>query len=163
MQRAIQAHLDSHQVTRVVYGAIIGLSLVLVMERHPPAAGVVIGSLVATALAVGLAEAYSDFLGTETRTRGRPSRRELVDIGEKALFVMVGITFPVVFFLLAAVGVLEVDTAFTIAKWTGLGLIFFYGFCGARLAGAGVARSLGEALAVGLIGALLILVKSLIH
>jgi VIT1/CCC1 family predicted Fe2+/Mn2+ transporter len=163
MRRAIQAHLDSHQVTRVIYGAIIGLSLVLVMERHPPGAGVAIATLIGTAVAVGLADFYSAIIGAETRTRQRPSRAQLRDISEESVFVMVGIAFPSVFFLLAILGVFDVDTAFTVAKWSGLGLICFYGFCGARLAGAGVALALAEGVGVGLIGALLIALKAIIH
>ena len=31
---------------------------------------------------------------------------------------------------------MELDTAFRLAKWSGLGLIGFYGFAAARLAGA---------------------------
>jgi hypothetical protein len=163
MRRAIQAHLDSHQVTRVIYGAIVGLSLVLVMERHPPSAGVALASLIGTAVAVGLADFYSAIIGAETRTRQRPSRAQLREAADEAVFVMIGVAFPAVFFLLAVVGVLEDDTAFTVAKWTGLGLICFYGFCGARLAGAGVALALAEGAGVGLIGAALIALKALIH
>ena len=33
-------------------------------------------------------------------------------------------------------GLFEIDTAFSIAKWTGLGLIGFYGYWAARFAGA---------------------------
>ena len=71
--------------------------------------------------------------------------------------------FPAVFFILAAADAMEVETAFTVAKWTGLGLIGFYGFCAARLAGAGLARALVHATAVALVGALLIGLKALIH
>ena len=75
----------------------------------------------------------------------------------------IGVAFPVVFFFLAAVGAMELDDAFQIAKWTGLGLIAFYGFCAARRSGASTRRSLLRALAVGLIGAFLIGLKVLVH
>ena len=65
--------------------------------------------------------------------------------------------------MLAAIGALEEDAAFTIAKWSGLGLIGFYGFCAGRLSGASVAASLVQALVVGTIGGALIAVKALIH
>ena len=74
-----------------------------------------------------------------------------------------GIAFPAVFFILAAVGVLDDDTAFTVAQWSGLGLIGAYGFLGARLGGAGLGRSLVHATAVGLIGGFLIALKALVH
>jgi hypothetical protein len=42
--------------------------------------------------------------------------------------VAVGISFPAVFVLLSAAGAMQVETAFEVAKWSGLGLIGFYGF-----------------------------------
>ena len=58
---------------------------------------------------------------------------------------------------------LEQDTAFTVAKWSGLGLISFYGFIGGRLAGAGFWFSVLQALAVSVIGGVLIAFKALLH
>src|SRR5215213_11425513 len=75
MLQSVEAHLGSRQVARVIYGSIIGLALVVALEAHPPSAGAVLATLWATALAVGLAELYSDVVGTETRTRRRIARR----------------------------------------------------------------------------------------
>jgi hypothetical protein len=60
IRHAIDAQLGSRQVSRVISGSIIGLALVLVLDAHPTSTGVVIASLLATALAVALAELYSD-------------------------------------------------------------------------------------------------------
>lgn len=163
MRRAIEAHLGSRQVARVIYGAIIGLALVVALDDHPPRPGVMVGTLLATAVAVGLAELYSDVVGTETRTRERLDRGRVGHLAGEALATAFGIAFPAVFFVLAAVGVMEVGTAFTVATWSGLGLIGFYGICGARLAGAGWTRALAHGAAAAVIGALLIAVKSLLH
>lgn len=163
MRGAIQAHLQAHNVARIIYGAIIGLALVLALELHPPAAGAVVATLLGTALAVAVAEVYSDVIGTEVRTRKRISREHVAELVEDAGAVAFGISFPAVFFLLAAVGVIGVERAFTLAKWSGLVLIGFYGFWAARLAGAPVRRALVHALAVGLIGGFVIALKSLAH
>jgi hypothetical protein len=163
VRRAIEAHLSTEQVAHVIYGAIIGIALVVALEAHPPSPGVVTASLLATAVAVGLAELYSQVVGAETRNRRRVGRDELGDFLRDVAAVAFGVAFPAVFFVLAAAGVLEDDTAFTIAKWSGLGLISFYGFVAARLAGTGVAVSLLQALAVGVIGGALIAFKALIH
>jgi hypothetical protein len=77
--------------------------------------------------------------------------------------VAFGIAFPVVFFVLAAAHAIEEDTAFTIAKWSGVGLVGFYGFCAARLAGESLSASVLRGLAAGLIGAFLIALKALLH
>jgi hypothetical protein len=163
MLQAIEAHLESRQVARVIYGSIIGLALVVALQAHPPSAGLVVASLWATALAVGLAELYSEIVGTETRTRHRIARAEVVHILDEVGAVAFGIAFPSVFFILAALKAIDVDTAFNVAKWSGLGLIGAYGFGAARLAGAGLAASLVQAFAVGAIGGLLIAVKALLH
>jgi hypothetical protein len=163
MRRAIEAHLGSRQVARVIYGSIIGLALVVVLQAHPPSAGVALTSVLATALAVGLAELYSEIVGAETRTRRRVARQEVLHLLRDVGAVVFGIAFPGVFFLLAAVKAIELDTAFTLAKWSGLGLIGGYGFCAARLAGAGLWASLLQALVVAGIGGLLIAVKALVH
>ena len=163
MREAIVAHLHTRHVARVIYGAIIGLSVILVLQNHPPGPVAVIGSLVATAIAVALAELYGEVVGTETRTHHRVSRTHLAEIGAEAGAVAFGISFPAVFFVLAAVGAMEIDTAFDLAKWSGLGLIGFYGYAAARLAGAPLLICIVQAVFAALIGGILIALKALIH
>jgi VIT1/CCC1 family predicted Fe2+/Mn2+ transporter len=124
---------------------------------------VVAGTLVATAVAVGLAEFYSEVVGSQTRNRRRVGREQAGHILVDVAAVGFGISFPAVFFVLAAAGVLEADTAFVVAKWSGLGVISFYGFIAGRLAGAGLWISLLQALTVSVIGGALIAFKALIH
>jgi hypothetical protein len=163
IERFVARHLGSRQVSRVIYGAIIGLALVVALEAHPPPPGAVIATLLGTAVAIGLAELYSELVAFETRGRGKPSPAEMGDVGADIAAVAFGIVFPDVFFVLAATGVLEKEAAFTLAKWTGLGLIGLYGFAGARVSGAGLLASLMQAAGVALIGALLIAIKALVH
>ena len=159
----IRRHLGSRDVARVIYGAVIGLALVLALQEHPPAAAATAGLVVATAIAVGLAEVYSEFLGAEARARRMPTRAEVRRFAGDAAAVVAGAAFPALFFVLASLGVVELDTAFTIAIWSGLGLICGYGFLAARLTGARPAVALLHALAVGAIGGVLIALKSLLH
>ena len=163
MRQAFAAHLRTRDVARVVYGAIIGLALVVALEQHPPAAGAIVATLLGTALAVALAETYSEVLGAEVRTRRSISRAQLTAILHEAAAVAFGVGFPAVFFLLAALGAIELDGAFTLARWTGLLLIGVYGFAAARLAGTGVGGSLVHAVAMGLIGAFVIVLHALTH
>jgi hypothetical protein len=163
LTRAIAAHMGSRDVARVIYGAIIGLALVVALQRHPPTAGQTAAAILATALAIGLAEVYSEFVGTEARNRRHVRRAELRELAVDALAVAAGAGLPAVFFILAALDVLELDLAFTLAKWTGLGLICVYGFLAARLAGFRVAGAILHALAVGAIGGVLIALKALLH
>lgn len=130
-------HLGPGQYSRLIYGAIIGLALTVALEHEEPDAAVMAGTLVGTGIAVGLAELYSEFLGAELRTRRRVDRARFREIATNVVAVIFGASFPAIFFALAAAGAMETGTAFEIAKWSGLPLTAFYGFCAARLRGEG--------------------------
>ncbi len=163
MRTGLEAHLRSGQVGKVVYGSIIGLALIVALEGHPPAAGVMAVWLVGTAVAVGLAEVYSEIVGTETSTRRAVTRPQLRAIAEDAAAVGIGVASPAVVFLLSAVGLLAVGTAFTVAKWSGFALIGFYGYWAARFSGAAPARAVLKGVLVASVGAGLIALKALVH
>jgi hypothetical protein len=163
MLRVVEDHLGSSQVARVIYGAIIGLALVVALEHDPPGAAVMAGTLAVTGIAVGLAELYSEIVGTEVRTRRRIERARFREIATDVGAVAFGVTFPAAFFVLSGVGAMEVETAFEWAKWSGLALVGFYGYCAARLSGMGLAAALVQAAAVAAIGGFLIGLKAVIH
>jgi hypothetical protein len=163
LRRGVDAHLGSDDVARVIYGAIIGLALVVALQAHPPPAGTVVVTLLGTAVAVGLAEAYSELIAADARTHHRADGQRLRRIAGESCAVMFGVAFPAVFFVLAAAGAVADATAFALAKWTGLALICAYGFVGARLSGSSVAGALARAAAVGAIGGILIALKALVH
>jgi hypothetical protein len=163
LRDTVADHLGTTQVTRVIYGSIIGLALVVALEHHSPGAGRMVGLLVGTAVAVGLAELYSEVIGTQTRRRRRVRRGELGELLDDTVAVAFGAGFPAVFFVLAVAGVMEEDTAFDIAEWTGLGLITFYGFCAAKLAGEGLIGAIVQALLVALVAIALIALKAVLH
>lgn len=157
------AHLESRDVTRVLYGAVIGLALVVALEAHPPTAGQTVAAILGTAAAVGLAEIYSELVGGEARTRRPVRTTHLRTAALDAAAVMFGAGFPALFFVLAAAGAFDVGLAFTLSKWTGLGLICSYGFVAGRLSGSSVGGAILHAAAVGAIGGVLIALKALVH
>jgi hypothetical protein len=163
LRELIEAHLGSELVSRVIYGSILGLALVLVLDAHPPSTGVVIGSLLATGIAAGLAELFSEVVGTVTRTRRPVERSKWGSLVDSASAVAYGVSFPCLFFLLAALGWIEQPTAFDLAIWSGLGLIGAYGFVAARFAGLGTGRALLFAAAIAAVALALIAFKALIH
>jgi len=58
---------------------------------------------------------------------------------------------------------LELGTAFSLATWSGLGLIGSYGYWAARLAGAPRPRAVVQAVLVAAVGGVLIAAKALLH
>jgi hypothetical protein len=163
VRATLEAHLSSRSVGRVVYGSIIGLTLVVALDDHPPAASAMAAWLLLSAVTVALAEVYSDVVGVETSQRHRVTRRQLGHMSDAAGAVAFGVGFPAVFFLAATVGWIGLGTAFGLAKWSGLGLIGCYGYWAARLAGAPVPRALLQAVLVAAVGGAIIVVKALLH
>jgi len=163
VRAALEAHLGSQQIARIVYGSIVGLTLVVALDDHPPSAGVMTAWLLLTALAVGLAELYSEVVGAETRERHRVTRHQLAHMLDGAAAVAFGVAFPAAFFVLSVVGLIGLETAFAVAKWGGLALIGFYGYWASRFSGASVVGALLRAALVAVIGAALVIVKALLH
>jgi uncharacterized membrane protein len=163
LRRVVAAHLGSEQVSRVVYGTVVGLALVVALEQHPPAPEAVAVTIVSTAIAVGLAELYSEMIGARVRRRRAVEDEQRTAMMADVVAVAVGAAFPAVFFVIAATGAIEEATAFTVAKWTGLGLISLYGFVASRLAGSEAGTAVLHAGGVALIGALVIALKALVH
>jgi hypothetical protein len=163
VRATLESHLGSREVARVVYGAIIGLTLVVAVEKHPPRAGVMAAWLLMTGVTVALAEVYSEVIGIETRERHRVTRHQLAHLIGQGWAVAFGVAFPAVFFLLAIPDTVELHTAFAFAKWTGLGLIGFYGYWAARFAGSPVPRALAQAAVVAVLGGFVIAFKALVH
>jgi hypothetical protein len=162
-RQSLASHLRSGQVSRVIYGSIIGLALVLTLEAHPPSVGVAIGTLLATAVAVALAELYSELIGGRASASLGGEPEPLRTVAGDTVAVAFGVAFPSVFFVASALGLFDYDFAFTIAKWTGLFLIAGYGYVAARLSGSSPGRALLEAAGVALIGGVLIALKALVH
>jgi hypothetical protein len=159
----VSAHLGSRDVARTLYGAIVGLALVVTLQKHPPAPGAMAALLVATAVTIGLAELYSEAVSLEARRRTPLDRRQVRSIAGESVAVVVGAAFPALFFVVAALGAFDVDLAFTLSKWSGLALICAYAFLAARLAGASLLRCCVHAAALGLLAGALIAVKAVLH
>ena len=158
-----RAHLASRDVAHVLYGATVGLALVIATQDHPPHPYTMFGEVLGVAITVGLADMYAESVSTEARTQRPLGRAQVKDLGKEALFVVFGAGFPAVFFLLAMTDVISMAHAFTLSKWTGLVLVCGYGFLAGRLAGKSTLRAVGHAVGIAAIGVGVILLKSLAH
>ena len=119
--------------------------------------------LLVSALTVALAELYSEVVGAETRERHRVTRPQLVAHARERRRGGPRRRLPGRVLPARLVHVIELDTAFTIATWGGLGLIGFYGYWAARFAGAPVLRALVQAALVAAVGGIVIVFKALVH
>lgn len=131
-----------------VYGAII-ITAELVIERdHADGAGEVIVVLLATGVVLLLAHSYASALAL--RSDGRPHK-----LGELALVpveeapVLTSLIIPLAAFVLAALDVLSLQTAFRVSIWSTVAFLFVIGLVESRRIG----RSKLSSVFIGLVGA----------
>lgn len=159
----MQHHRVAQRAARAVYGSIIALAVIAVLEETGADALEVILAAVGGVIAAMLAEGYAEYIAAVIRERRFPSREEFVaeakDVSAGALAALV----PLVPFVFAEIGVFKLDVAYDIAPWLGAAVIGTYVFVANRLAGLRGFwnfASIGIALAVALS---LVAIKALTH
>jgi hypothetical protein len=134
---------------------------VLVAEQDTSIeASEVIGSVVGVAVVTALAELYADYIGGTIRAGRHPTEAERgVALRNIAAGFLTAI-LPVVYFILAEAEVMELDSAFDAAIWTGVGVLGLYAVVANRLAGFSLWRSLLVGTGFTLLGASLVALKA---
>jgi multidrug transporter EmrE-like cation transporter len=106
-----------------------------------------------------LAELYADYIGGTIRAARLPTPAER-DIAFKNVAIgFLTAIIPVVYFVLAAVDAMALDTAFDAAIWTGVGVLGAYALIANFLAGYSVARSVVVGFCFTALGAGLVALK----
>lgn len=160
--RWLRHHVTERHAGNVVYGSIVVFALVLVLSHEHASAGTAIVSIIGAVFVVAVAEAYAEFLqemiALHRPLRGKERRQIFAGIAVHGVAALA----PIVFFVLAAFDVLELDTAYTVAKWFGVAVLGIYAYGAYRAAGVSVGRSLLAGGVMTTIGLLLVLLKSLV-
>lgn len=130
------------RASHAVYGSIIVLAVVTGLDEVSASAREAFVAVLGAAIAVALAEMYADMIGTTIRERRPPKRAEVHEFAIDMCFGFSAACFPAVFFLLARVGVMKLSSAFTLAEWGGVAVLWLYVLAASRAAGLGYARAL---------------------
>lgn len=154
---------EGHLAARSVYGAIVVFAILLGMKDHHPGpfqsalfvAGAVLGILAA--------ETYAEVLGLEIDLKRTLSREERLESLRRLAMMTVAAEAPVLFLLLAALGLIGEQLAFALARWAALVLLVVYGYLARRASARSRWSALVSGAAVGSVGVLLALLKSFIH
>jgi hypothetical protein len=144
---------------KVVYGSIVALTLIIVLDFDDARAGAAVLSLLAALVAVGCAEAYSEFLEEMIHRRRTLQGRERVRIVEGIALHLTPALAPIAFFLLAALRAIRLELAYGLAEWTGVAVLGLFAFGAYRAAGASIGRSLIAGAALTAVGLGLVVVK----
>lgn len=153
----------AQRAARAVYGSIIALAVIILLEEAGAEAGEVIAAATGSVIAAMLAEGYAEYIAAVIRHRRHPSRAEAgeqaADIGAGTLAALV----PLIPFVLVELSAIKLETAYDVAPWLGIGVIGGYTLLANRLAGLSSLQSAALTAAALAIGAALIAIKALTH
>jgi hypothetical protein len=142
-----------------VYGSIIVLAFVTGLDEVSASAREAFFGVFGAAIAVALSEMYADMIGATIRERRAPDRAEYREFVVDMAFGFGAALFPGFFFLLAWLEVMKLGHAFTIAEWSGVAILFGYGFVAARAANLKLAHALVWAVGLTVCGVGLVELK----
>ena len=155
--------LDTHDVSRAIYGAISVLAVLLIMDDHPPTVGAAAINVFGTVLAVALAEAYSEVIGETIAHK----KQFTLETAKKAWLstrpVFVSASLPIFIILLSLTGLYSIHASFTISKVYIYVYLFVFGLRVGRLFDAQRSRVLLSGLFTLSIGILISLIKGGFH
>ncbi len=154
--------IRGERAAHAIYGLIVVLAVMIVEADTTITTRQAIGTIIGAATITALAELYADYIGATIRARRHLTKSERdVEFRNIAIGFMTAL-LPVGFFVLAALDVIELQTAFDAAIWTGVGLLGSYAVVANRLAGFSIRRSLLIGLAFTLLGASLVILKAVL-
>jgi hypothetical protein len=153
----------AQRAARAVYGSIVALAVILVLDKGGAEADEVIAAVIGSVIAATLAEQYAEYIAHVIRERRHLTRAEIAVQTQDGAAGTLAAMAPLVPFFLVEVNAIELPTAYDIAPWLGLGVIGCYSLLANREAGVTRAWNIvvtGIALAIG---ASLIAIKALTH
>jgi hemolysin III len=154
---------DKNFVAKAIYGLISVLAVLLVMEEHPPTASKAAGILFGTVLVLAMAETYSTTIAETIAGQKRLDRQEILEIWHDTRPILLTANLPTLVILLSAAGLHSMTTALLIAKYAIYLALFCYGLQVGHLLHASRWRILLSGLFTTGIGALIGLMKFLLH
>jgi hypothetical protein len=156
---ATPASVRGERAAHAIYGSIVVLAVIAAEQDTEIRPREVIASVLGVAVVTALAELYADYIGGTIRAGRHPTATER-DIAFKNVAIgFLTAIIPVVYFVLAAVDLMRLDTAFDAAVWTGVGVLGAYAVVANLLSGFSIARSLLIGLGFAALGATLVLLK----
>jgi hemolysin III len=149
--------------SKTIYGFVVVLAVLAVMQDHPPPAWNAALALFGTTLAIALAETYAEIIAGIISAQRRPTRAELRHMWSSTSPVLIGAQVPTAILLLSALGFYPIEPALTLAEVAVFLLLFTYGWRVAVILHENwIHRALAGSLFVGA-GALVVGIKALFH
>lgn len=148
--------------SRAVYGAIVATAVIVAASTHDEPVAAVAGAVALTVVVFWLAHVYSAVL--EHRYHGnRPRFADIRRIMAEELPMVEAATLPIAVLLLGAFNVLRDPFAVNLALAIGVAQLLVWGAVAARRAGWSWAATVGTSVVDGVLGLLVIGLKSILH
>ncbi|MCB0875353.1 MAG: hypothetical protein R2718_07860 [Solirubrobacterales bacterium] len=147
---------------RAIYVLIAVMAVTVALEGVEDRPGKAIAYAIGTALALTLAELFADRVGISIRSRRPATEDEIRHEYREALTGLVVVALPISMLLLAALGVVAIDTAYVLAQWVGFVILAIYSYVASRAGGGSRLQALVGAAALTAIGGALIGFNALI-
>jgi len=131
---------------RAIYVLIAVMAMTVALEGVETRPGRALGAVIATAVALTLAELFADRVGISIRKGRQATEAERQEEHREALTGLAVVAIPISFFVLA--------------QWAGFGILAIYSYVASRASGGSRMRSIVGAVGLTAIGGALILLNS---
>ena len=117
---------------RAIYVLIAVMAMTVALEGVETRPGYVLGAVVATAIALTLAELFADRVGISVRKGRHATDEERTEEHREALTGLAVVAIPISFFVLAVLDVIGLHAAFVLSQWAGFGILAVYSYVASR-------------------------------
>jgi len=115
------------------------------------------------AITIVFAEVYSEYLGGMIKKSCSVSKREKINITKEAFWIFIVSIIPIFLFVISHFGLINIHIAFLISHILGLIGLLIFGFIASNAVHCHYSKNFRAALFTGIIGLIIIFIKSLIH
>ncbi len=135
LSRLFDREHNSIYVSHIIYGTIVVTALLLTLESNETHPFKIIASIVGTMIVLQAAWVYSEIVGARLEKKRRLLKQEFKEHILEGLITVSASLMPIILFVLAALGIINITTAFTLAKIFAVLLLFAYGIAFGRITG----------------------------
>jgi hypothetical protein len=150
--------------SKAIYGTILATAVTVALSQDRAlGAGALMIAVAGTGIIFWLTHAYADLMGERAGNRDASSWRTPTTVLADEWPMVESALPPVVVLGLGAFGILNRDTAVSVALSVAVAELMLWGYVAARRMGAGTPGATGAALVNGLLGGLIVALTSLLH
>ena len=156
----LEKYYGNDRASKVVYGSVLIFAFLAGQSHsgHDSALPLVFGTFLA-AVAIVLAEVYSEILGRTIRNKRKLKKLERQEVEQDSLAIISVSFWPSLIFLLSYFGLFSVHTAFNISYGLLLTVLFVFSYWASILSGRNRSISLFRAAIATCVGLVVILAK----